>query len=289
MNKYRLIVDSSCDLPISFIEKYNIKIDNLIISFNDRQYADRKDITASEVFALVEKNKVYPKTSTTTIPDLESLFQNELKDYEHIFFLTMSSLLSSLNNNAHIAIKDLGFEEKVTVLDSESISAGIGLLAIAISEDINKNLSVEEIVNNHYERVNKVSLSSTIDSMDFLYRGGRCSGLSYLVGNKLNIHPIVKMEAGKMTVHTLVRGSSIKKGIKKMCEEFMTEFKNDNIDFSYPILIPEVMGKKGAKKIKKILDGVVGKNILMPFESSGITACHSGKNTVGLSYMLKRN
>ena len=289
MNKYRLIVDSSCDLPISFIEKYNIKIDNLIISFNDRQYADRKDITASEVIALVEKNKVYPKTSTTNIPDLESLFQNELKDYEHIFFLTMSSLLSSLNNNAHIAIKDLGFEEKVTVLDSESISAGIGLLAIAISEDINKNLSVEEIVKNHYERVNKVSLSSTIDSMDFLYRGGRCSGLSYLIGNKLNIHPIVKMENGKMTVHTLVRGSSIKKGIKKMCEEFMTEFKNDNIDFSYPILIPEVMGEKGAKKIKKILDGVVGKNILMPFESSGTTACHSGKNTVGLSYMLKRN
>ena len=288
MSKVHLIVDSSCDLPTPFYETYNIRVIDLLIVFNEREYVDRKEITTGEILDIYEKSNVYPKTSALNIPQFEEIFTRELQTYDHVIYLTLSSFLSSVNNNARIAAKELGVEDKVTVLDSLSVSSGIALEAIGIAEDIKENKSVEEIVSNHEERVSKVSMSYVINSTEFLHRGGRCSGLTYLLGNKLKMHPIVRLDNGKMGVHTLVKGKKIKKGVVKMVDQFLEDFHNDNIDFSYPIFIPHVEGDYGVKKIIKHLDGVVGKEILRPVDASGIICCHCGRDTVGLGYMLKK-
>ena len=90
-----------------------------------------------------------------------------------------------------------------------------------------------------------------------------------------------------MGVHAIVRGKDLIKGIKKMEDEFFEAFDADNIDFSYPILIPHVLGDYAVKKIVKDLEEKVGQKILYPVEASGIICCHCGKDTVGLAYMLK--
>ena len=222
------------------------------------------------------------------IPELESCFESNLKEAEHLFYLPISSKISSINNNAHLAARDLGVEDKVTVLDSASLSSGIALEVIGIADDIKAALPVETIVKNHEERVKKTSMSFVIDTMEFLHKGGRCSGLTYIIGNKLHIHPIIKLNDGKMGVHTLVRGKDISKGVQKIVDEFIEQFEADNIDFSYPIFIPHVEGDYGVKKVEKDLKDLVGKNILYPIEASGIICCHCGRDTVGLAYMLKR-
>lgn len=288
MKKYKLIVDSSCDLPVSFYEEYNIGVTGLIVNFNEREFIDRKEITPKEILKMYDETKIFPKTSALNIPELETTFQNALKEYEHIFYLPISSNISSINNNAHLAVSDLHLEDKVSVLDSCSLSSGTALEAIGIVEDIKKALSVEQIVKNHEERVKHISMSFVIDTMEFLHKGGRCSGLTYLLGNKFHIHPIIQLNDGKMGVHTLVRGKDITKGVKKMVEEFMEDFEKDNIDFAYPIFIPHVEGDYGVKKIEKELEDIVGKTILLPVDASGIICCHCGRDTVGLGYMTKK-
>lgn len=288
MKKYKLIVDSSCDLPVSFYEEYNIGVTGLIVNFNEREFIDRKEITPKEILKMYDETKIFPKTSALNIPELETTFQNALKEYEHIFYLPISSNISSINNNAHLAVSDLHLEDKVSVLDSCSLSSGTALEAIGIVEDIKKGLSVEQIVKNHEERVKHISMSFVIDTMEFLHKGGRCSGLTYLLGNKFHIHPIIQLNDGKMGVHTLVRGKDITKGVKKMVEEFMEDFEKDNIDFAYPIFIPHVEGDYGVKKIEKELEDIVGKTILLPVDASGIICCHCGRDTVGLGYMTKK-
>ena len=287
MPKFRLVVDSSCDLPREFYEKYNIGVTDLIVNFNERQYVDRKEITPEEILKKYEESKVFPKTSALNIPEIESMIQQELKDYDHIFYMPISSFISSINNNAHLAVQDLGVEDKVTILDSYSLSSGIALEAIGICEDFKKNLSVEQIVKNHEARLKKVSMSFCIQSMEFLHKGGRCSGLTYLLGNKFHIHPIIRLDEGKMGVHALVRGKDLGKALQKMIEEFKAEFEKDNIDFSYPIMIPHVLGDYGVTRIEKELQELVGQTILFPVDASGIITCHCGKDTVGLAYMLK--
>ena len=290
MNKYKLIVDSSCDLPMEFMEKYNIGCTDLIVNFNDKSYRDRIDITSKEIMEMYDKTKIVPKTSALNIPTLVEVFEEALKEYDHIFYMPISSYISSINNNAHLAAREMDAEDKITVLDSLSLSSGSALEAIGISEDILAGLSPEEIEKRHNERLKKVQMSFVIDTMEFLYKGGRCSGLTYLVGSKiLHLHPLVRLDNGKMSVHKLVRGGNIAKGIDAQFEEFKANHEKGNIDLSYPIFLPHVEGDKYLKELVKMLTKLVGPNILYPIEASGIITCHCSRNTVGLAYMLKED
>ena len=288
MKKYKIIVDSSCDMPIDLYSSLDVSVTDLIINFNEREYIDRKDITTKEILRIYDETKIFPKTSALNVAEVEDYLQKGLKEAEHLFYLPISSQISSINNNAHLAVVDLNLEDKVTVLDSSSLSSGIALEVIGLAEDIKKDLPLEEIVRNHEERVSKISMSFVIDTMEFLHKGGRCSGLTYLIGNKLHIHPIIALANGRMSVHTIVRGKDITKGVEKLVREFKDDFEKDNIDFSYPIFIPHVEGEYGVKKIEKDLKDLVGSKILIPVDASGIICCHCGKDTVGLAYMKKK-
>lgn len=289
MQKYKLVVDSSCDLPLELYSKYNIGVTDLIVHFNEREYVDRKEITSSEIIKKYKDTGIFPKTSALNIPEIESMINEELKNCEHLFYMPISSKISSIYNNARLAILDLNVADKVTLLDSSSLSSGIALEALGICEDFNMDLSVEEIVKNHEERKEKIAMQFVIQTMDFLHKGGRCSGLTNFFGNAFSIHPIVRLEDGKMSVHNLVRGKDLSKGLAKMLEEFKENLKNCNIDFNYPIMIPHVTGEYGVEKIEHELKELVGDKILLPVEASGIICCHCGENTVGLAYMLKNN
>ena len=287
MNNFRLIVDSSCDLPEDFYSKYSIGVADLIVNFNGQLYLDRKEITASEIIEKYDATKVYPKTAALNLSETEEIFKRELKTYDHIFYMPISSKISSNFNNARLAAQDIGAEDKITVLDSASLSSGTGLEAIGISEDILAGYSPADIEKRHNERVKYVDMSFVIQTLDFLHEGGRCGGLTYFLGNRFNIHPIVRLDDGKMGVHAIVRGKDLTKGIKKMEDEFFEAFDADNIDFSYPILIPHVTGDYAVKKLHHDLEEKVGSKILYPVEASGIICCHCGRDTVGLAYMLK--
>ena len=282
MKKYKIIVDSSCDMPVDLYASLDVSVTDLIINFNEREYIDRKEISPKEILKIYDETKVFPKTSALNVAEIEEYLQKGLKEAEHLFYLPISSQISSINNNAHLAVEDLNLKDKVTVLDSASLSSGIALEVIGLVEDIKKDLPLEDIIHNHEERVNKISMSFVIDTMEFLHKGGRCSGLTYLIGNKLHLHPI------KITVHTIVRGKDITKGVEKIISEFKEEFDKDNIDFSYPIYIPHVEGEYGVKKIEKDLRELVGTKILIPVDASGIICCHCGRDTVGLAYMKKK-
>lgn len=287
-NQYRLIVDSSCDLPLEMIQHYNIGVCDLIINVGERVYRDRKDITASEILKMYDETQVLPNTSALNIPELEEMMSENLKEYDHIFFMPISSKISSIYNNAHLAAQDLQVEDKVTILDSASLSSGTGLEALAICRDIQAGLKSEVIEANHVKRLKKIHMSFVIQTMEFLYKGGRCSGITYLFGNTFHLHPIILLDEGKMGVHTIVRGKDISKGVRKMLDDFLEQFNRENIDLSYPILIPHVEGDYGVKKIEKELEPLLGEKILHPIDASGIICCHCGRDTVGLAYMLKK-
>ncbi len=289
MEKARLIVDSSCDLPREFADKLNIGVTDLIIHFGEREYRDRKDITSQEIIEKYKATKEFPKTSALNIPELKECFEEGLKHAEHLYYLPISSHVSSVNNNAHLAVQRMEAEDKVTVLDSLSLSSGTGLEAIGICMDIQAGLSPKEIEERHNARVKKISRSFTISNREFLYKGGRCSGLTFLLGNKFHIHPIIRLEDGTRGVHKLVRGKDIGKGVASRIEEFLAELNKGNIDVSYPIRIPHVGGEEFVKKIKKELEEHVGSSILFPVDASGIICCHCGEGTVGLTYRLKHD
>lgn len=289
MKKYQLIVDSCCDIPVEFYEKYDITVINYSISFNERTYQDRKEITADELVSMVEKSKIMPKTEPLSVSLLQQAFEKSLKDAEHLLFLTASSFISSTYDNALYAVKEAELSEKVSVIDSRSISSGIGLQAIGIAQDIEAKLSLEDILARAKERSERTRLFFSIQTMDFLQKSGKCFGLTYLLGNKFHIKPIVSIEDGKMQVSTLVKTKKSKKSAKHMAISFLKELKQENIDFNYPVFLPHVGAQKAVKKAIKKLDCNVGDNFVIPVTSSGVIAAHCGDDTIGVAYMAKTN
>lgn len=283
----KLIVDSSCDLPVEFIGKYDLSVTPLIVQIGEKSFKDRVEINSKEILEGYDKTQVLPKTSALNIQDLMTLFEAEIKNVDHLFFMPISSKISSIYNNALLAVKQLEMEDKITILDSTSLSGGTGLLAIGILEDINDNLSVEDIIKRHKERTLKVKMSFVIDTMTFLYKGGRCSGVNYFIGNKFHLHPIIELDEGKMCVHKLTRGKDINKGLGVLVDEFKKYLDENNVDLSYPLLFPNVEADSGVKYLEHELKSIVGEKILFPTAASGIICCHCGRNTCGFAYMRK--
>ena len=285
MKKYKLIVDSSCDISPDYYQKHNVGVTDLIVTLNERTYRDRVDITSEEILKIYKESKQLPKTSALNIVDLQEIFKENLKEYEHIFYLPISSEISSLFNNARLASAQL--DSKVTVLDSEQLSSGIALEVIGLVKDIEANKDIDEIVKNFEERKKRIRMSFVVDTLEFLHKGGRCSGLLFLLGNKFHLHPIIRLANKKMSVATISRGKGIERGIGDICKEFKNQLEKGNIDLEYPIFVPNVVSPHGVKEVKKNLEELVGDKIIFPVDASGIICCHCGENTCGLAYMLK--
>lgn len=283
----KLIVDSSCDLPKEVSSKYNFSVIPLSIQIGEKTYKDRYEINCKEILEESEKEKVLPKTSAINPKDLTQYFTLELNNVDHLIFLPISSNISSIYNNTLMAVKTMKAEDKITVLDTKSLTAGTGLLALGILQDIENNESLENIIKNHNDRVKKVSVSFVIDTMEYLYKGGRCSGMAYIFANKFHLHPVIKVEDGKMSVHKITRGKDISKGLNVLIDEFKEDLEKNNVDFSYPVFIPNVESENGVKHIKSTLSKKIGETILFRVDASGIICCHCGRNTCGLVYMKK--
>lgn len=288
MSECKIIVDSSCDIPKALAEKLDADVANLVITLNERVYRDRKDLTGEELFDLVSKTKALPTTSSLNVIDLKELFQAQLQNNRTVYFLTVSKELSPLYEKALFAREQIPEKERVVILDSQQISTGIALLALGLKGDIDKELDPGQIKSNHQERIKRVHMSFVIDTLDYLNNGGRCSGLTFFIGSKLRLHPIVQVDDGKMSVRKLITKKNIDKAIDVMVDNFKSELENGNIDLAYPILIPVSSCPNGLKKMLHRMTELVGEKILFPVETSAVVASHSGPNAIGLSYMLRQ-
>lgn len=287
MENVKLLVDSSCDLPAELIAKYNISLMPITITCGDKEYKDKIEINQEGILKLIEDEQAYPKTAAITVAEFISLFSLKLQKYQHLYVMTISSKASSTYNNALTAATELNALDKITVLDSLSLSGGFGVLALACAEDINNNLSSDEILKRHNDRALRTRMTFIIDSMKYLYKGGRCSGLTYLVGNAFKIHPIADMKDGKLSVFALTRGKNIIKGISKMMEIVQEDIDNNNIDFETPILLPHVLAEDATLKMKKELQDQLGDKMIMPVLAASTIYVHTGNDTLGVSYIKK--
>ena len=288
MPNYHLITDSSCDIPQEFKAKYQFSVTDLIINIAGKSYLDRKEITSAEVLKLFRETKSMPKTSTLNIAELMGVLKNGLEGYDHLFYLPISSKTSSEFDYARMAVQEMGLEDKITILDSLSLCTGNGIEAMAILDDFERNLSVEDIIQNHNDRAKRVVMDFTLDNMEALHKGGRCSGLAYLIGNKFHIHPIITHRKGHMEVKGLVRGRDITNAVEKLTENFRKNFESGNIDLNYPVFIAEIECQERAEKVRKELQKLVGDRMVHIVSASGIIVCHTCCETLGLSYVTRK-
>lgn len=275
--KIALSAESTIDMPKEMLEKYNIKTLPFSILLGGTELKKDGEINTQEVFAYVAKTKVLPKTSAINQMEYQEYFENLLKEYDAVIHISLSSGISSAFSNAQTAAAKL---KNVYVVDSQSLSTGIALLALYARKMIDGNLDIEDIVLNLEIRKNYLQVSFLVDKLDYLYKGGRCSSLQLFGANLLNLKPQIVVNNGKMKSAKKYRGN-FDKVIFDYVNDTLKEFNKpdlENIFITYTTAKDDTVAK-----IKEILLNKGFKNIFITTANCTI-ASHCGENTLGILY-----
>ncbi|APC80318.1 DegV family protein [Clostridium botulinum] len=215
MEKIKIITDSTADLPKDIIEKYDIEVIPLFVSFGDKVYKDGVDIKLEQLFTKIEKENVFPQTSQVNPQRFYEYYKKYIDKGYSIISIHISSKMSGTYQSACLA-KDMLDSDNITVIDSNNVTSGLGLLVIKACKLKDEGLSMEEIVKGVKETIPHIKSVLAFETLDYLVKGGRLSKTAGFIGNVLGIKPILAVENGEMVVKDKVRGS--KKAIRAIFE-----------------------------------------------------------------------
>ena len=279
----RIITDSTCDLSKDLIEKYNIRVIPLHVSFpgDDTEYLDGVNINSEQLYDLAAKLNVLPKTGAVNVVEFIKVFEEELAKGNEIFYVGIGSGLSSTYNNACIAREQFP-NSKIVVLDGQNLSTGTGLIVIKAARLAKEGKSLEEIKEICEKAVPLVSAKFCIDRLDYLYKGGRCSGMAKLFGGILNIHPIAKTIDNKLTVYRMPRGK-YRKAVDMQIKMFIDDL--DYMDKSIVFVTDSGhMDGEDEYVISELSKYIDPKNIVHT-RAGCVISSHCGPKTIGILYI----
>ena len=275
--KIAISAESTVDLPKELLKEYDIHTIPYTIILNGQEYLDG-EIMPEEIFAKVEETKSLPKTSAINETQYEEYFASLLKDYDGVVHFSLSSEISSACKNAVLASKKF---KNVYVCDSKSLSTGIALLAIYARKLANEGLSAKEVYEKAYARVPKVQASFVLKKLEYLYKGGRCSALSYFGANLLHIRPQIILKDGKMGPYKKYRGN-MDKVVENYCKDTLEEFNTP--DLSVGFVTYTTATDEMVRVAKQSLIDRGFKTIYVTKAGATISS-HCGENTLGILYI----
>ncbi len=204
MRKIKITCDSTCDLTRELYEKNAVRVIPLGVSLGDEFCHDGVNITGERIFEYVSKTGELPKTSAISAGEYIDVFENFVNEGYHVIHISLSSEFSVSHANACTAAEEVG---NVTVIDSRNLSGGSGLLVLMAAELIEKGLEPDEIADILNEKKEKLDVSFVLQTLEYLHKGGRCSGVAAFGANLLKLRPEIEVVGGKMQVGKKYRGS----------------------------------------------------------------------------------
>lgn len=193
--KIALSTESSSDLPKELVEKYNIHVIAFTIVKGEETIKDGSE-PLENLYSFVTETKTLPRTTAVNIEEYKEHFSNLLKEYDAVVHVSMSHACSSAYENALAASKE--FNSKVFVVDSLVFHTGQALMALYGASLIKDGLKPEEIVEALKERANHVCTTATLETVNYLYKGGRCNALAMIGANILGLRPMVELRQGEI-------------------------------------------------------------------------------------------
>jgi fatty acid kinase fatty acid binding subunit len=216
-----IVLDSTADFPQARERFENWRVVPLYVRFGDESRRDYVDIGPQEFYARLRTSTELPTTSQPTPADFLAVYE-ELARYERIYSLQIASTLSGTFGSARTAAAELG--DKVRVVDTGTASAAIAMLGLAIQRRLERGTSDDEIDALVARFKSGAGLLFTVDTLEYLQRGGRIGKAAAWAGNLLHIKPILTIQDGEVLPVKRVRGN------RKAVQEFAQAFADGTRD-----------------------------------------------------------
>jgi DegV family protein with EDD domain len=274
-----ILTDSTADLSKDILEKYQISTIAMYIHLNGRNYKDGSEIQAQAMFDTVQRTGQYPTTSAPSPGDFMKFFNRE----EPTIYLGVSSKLSTTFRNAQLALEELD-NRTIDLIDTLSISTGYGQVVLKAAEWRDEGMKFEELSQRLRDFITKTRGIFILDTLDYLYHGGRCSSIEHFVASMLKIHPFLKIrQDGTLGVLQKVRGERFR-AVKALFSYFEEQLSISKIS---RIFITHLNCQDEADfLIERIQE--LGKPIeILTAQVGCVLATHSGPKPLGIAYAVE--
>ena len=279
-----IIADSTCDMNREELERFHIHMLPLHILMGEKEYRDGPEFDLQMMYDWSDTHQQTPKTSAPALEDMIALLEPILARGNDVIGLPIAAPLSSSGNVMRIAAETLGATDRVHVVDTTTLSYGIGIMAMKASQLAQAGATMAELVSVLEGMAKRVHVSFVVDTLTYLYRGGRCSGLAALAGNVLRVHPRIAMtEEGALYPDHKYRGK-----MHHVIDAYMDDImpKLEQADTEYAAIVnsggidPAII--EGVRR--RIEDMHRFSNIIVG-RAGGVISSHCGPGTFGIGYL----
>lgn len=276
----KITTDSTADLGENFLSR-NIIAFPLTVILGEQMFNDGLDITPQDIYDYVAETGILPKTAARNVEEYGEFFDKLTSDGSSVIHFSLSNEISSSCEHASAAAKQ---RKNVYVVNTKSLSTGTGLLALYAADLRDSgNLGAKEIYEKCLSRVENVQASFVVDKMEYLYKGGRCSGIASFFATALKIKPSLILRDGKITVGPKYMGNMVK-AIEKYCVNIIENYPHADktrVFVTYTLgTSPDVV-----ETAKRIVREKINPAELLETTAGSVITSHCGKGTLGILYI----
>lgn len=287
MRKVKIITDSTADISGELARKYDVDIIPLMVRLGEDEYRDGVDIVTEDVFNYVSKTNQLPKTAAASMVDIKNTFKKWIDlDYD-IVFTGIGSKLSATYMSATLASESLP-EGRVHLVDSLNLSSGIGLLVAKAGDMVLAGCTASEIAAEMNSCVPKIRAGFIVDTVNYLYMGGRCSSLESFMAGMLKLRPRLAVKDGIIISDKKYRGN-FDRCLESYAEDIiagMADADKKRVFVAGAVVPGSDLSKNDVDKVCKMVE-TVGFEEIIRSDAGCVISSHCGPRTLGIMYMDK--
>lgn len=276
----RILVDSSADYTMEEIKNKNLYHVPLTISLNGQDYLSGEDLTSDQFYELLTAGEDFPKTSQPSPQAFAEIFEKAKNEGEDIICVLLSSALSGTCQSAHLA-KDMVDYDGIYIVDSLTATIMTRVLVDYGLQMIAQNKPATEIVNALEALKSKVKVAAGLDTLEYLYRGGRLNKAAATIGELANLKPVITVtEEGAVSV----LGKCI--GKNKALNFILKTLSSKELNPSFPLYTVYAYGSENTEKLEEKLTAD-GYTISARLQLGSTIGAHVGPGAFGIIYVEK--
>lgn len=281
MNDIKIICDSLSDVNKEYLEKYDIDVVPLTLILDGKEYRDSIDIKPEDFYKILREENAYPKTSQATYAQFKQIFDKYTKEGKKILYISGSAAATGTCQSAIMAKNDT--EGEIYIYDTNNLTFGAGFFVVKAAEMINEGKNIDEV----FEALDKIKekyiLMFSVDTLEYLKKGGRISSTKATVGSLLNIKPILEVKDGLVSQVGQVRG---KKNVINKMIDYIKDRLGDDLD-QEEVYIGYSDDLKEREKLTEIAKEVFKPKKIEYFMIGTCVGAHSGPGVGGILVFKK--
>jgi DegV family protein with EDD domain len=278
VEKIKIITDSTSDLPLNIIEKYDIEVLPLTVHFGEESYRDGIDIKFPEFLEKMRSSDIFPTTSQVNPQRFYESFKKNVEEGNKVIAILLSSKLSGTYQSACIA-KGMLDSDSVAVIDSLNVTSGLGLLVLKACRLSEAGKGFREIQDEIAETIPHVKSALAFESLENLVKGGRLSKTAGMIGNLLGIRLILEIKNGELALMDKVRGS------KKAAKTILDYVDDKGLKEGETSIILQVENKDILEVLR---ENMISRNAeFIECEVGCVVGTHSGTGACGVFFIEK--